>query len=345
MHIPRYFVDLPEDRSPRRWDPHDGPLAERPDTRFFGAAFTEMEKTLRDANIDVVVTWDLERLPRYGDQVVAVVLGDEVGAVPRYLDRVRAVFKSYGTRPALGAGPLRNPGLTGVSELAQCAVRWLKWLPGGAVHTHLLLRRRLRREAAPAPVSVIPLGTFNQLDIAVTPIEARPIDVFFAGSIEHEESWGDRLSPKGRCRREMLAAVEQLRRGRPGLRLDIRVTSGFRASASAPAGEYSRALMNARVCLAPRGTSVETFRVLEGLRAGCVVIAERLPRHWFYDGAPLIQLDRWSALETLLPLDDPKELRRRHERALEWWRARCSEAAVGRFIAERLNGLAPRSGA
>ena len=48
--------------------------------------------------------------------------------------------------------------------------------------------------------------------------------------------------------------------------------------------------MDARVCLAPRGASVETFRVLEGLRAGCVVVGERLPGHWFYDGAPVIQL-------------------------------------------------------
>jgi hypothetical protein len=99
--------------------------------------------------------------------------------------------------------------------------------------------------------------------------------------------------------------------------------------------------MNARVCLAPRGTSVETFRLLEGLRAGCVVVAERLPRHPFYDGAPILTLDRWDHLErTLWPvLEDPAELRRRHQASRAWWHERCSEEAVGRLVAERLNSL------
>ena len=87
--------------------------------------------------------------------------------------------------------------------------------------------------------------------------------------------------------------------------------------------------MDARVCLAPRGTSVETFRVLEGLRCGCVVVGERLPRFWFYEGAPIVQLDRWSDLpRALAPVSTTR-------RALEarspagrwcWWRTRCSAA-------------------
>jgi hypothetical protein len=338
---PRYFLDLPEDSTPRAWEPSSGARPERADTRYFARVFCEMEKTLRDPDIDVYLTWSSERLPAYGGRVVAVLLEDDGGRVPRYLGRVRAVFKCYGTTPALGTGPLRHPGLTGLLELAQCGVRWLRWLPGGARQARLVAGRRLRGRPAPS-VEVIPLGTFNQLDLPTVAIGDRRTDVFFAGSVEHRASLRGRLSPKTRARREMLAAVARLEQARPELRVEIWLTGGFEASAAASPAAYSRALMDARVCLAPRGTSVETFRVLQGLRAGCLVVAERLPSHEFYDGAPVMQIDRWSRLGALLGplLDDPDELGRRHAQALEWWDARCSEAAVGRFLAARLNASA-----
>ena len=338
--MPRYFLDIPENSAPVPWDPHSGPRPERADTRYFGVVFREMERSLHDPEIDVHLTWDPDRLPGYGNRVVAVLLGDEVGRIPRYVGRVRAVFKCYGTRPTLGTGPLRARGLTGLVNGAQYAVRWMRWLPGGAAHARLLLSRKLRGRPAPPAVGVIPLGTFNLLDLPLVPIDERPTHLFFAGSVEHRASLRHRLgSPKTRARSEMLAAVERLGRRRPDLRIDVRLMPGFDASAAAPGVDYSQALMNARICLAPRGTSVETFRVFEGLRSGCVVVGERLPPHWFYRGGPVIQLDRWSRLEDELGplLDDPAELRRRHVRALAWWRDHCSEAAVGRFLAEHLN--------
>jgi hypothetical protein len=334
--VPRYFLDLPEDSAPRRWDPHAGPRPERADTRYFAAAFVAMERELRDGDLDVVLTWDVRRLPLEGDRVVAVVLGDEGGRIPRYAGRVRAVFKAYGTRPALGAGPLRDRSLTGLADLAQYGVRWLRWLPGGAART----ARRLRREP-PGHVTTIPLGTFNQLELPIVAMHERRTDVVFAGSVEHAGSLRHRLAPKTRARREMLEATGELARRRPGLRVDLRLTEGFGASEASSPQAYSHALMDARVCLAPRGTSVETFRVLEGLRAGCLVVAERLPPHPFYAGAPVLQLDRWRELPELLEpiLDDEAELGRRHDAARRWWRERCSEEAVGRMMAEQLNHL------
>ncbi len=99
----------------------------------------------------------------------------------------------------------------------------------------------------------------------------------------------------------MVAAVESLAAHRPGLRTDIRLTSGFTSSEGAAEG-YSQALMDSRICLAPRGNSAETFRVLEGLRYGCVVVGERLPPFWFYENSPVIQLRTWSELESAVTL-------------------------------------------
>ena len=339
--MPRYFLDLPDSTAPLAWDPHTGPHPERADTRYFGGVFREMERTLVDPRLDIHLTWDSERLPSYGDRVVAVVLRDETGRIPRYTGRVRAVFKCYGSRPSLGSGPLRHPGPTGVLELAQYVVRWKRWLPGAVAHARLLAGRRLRGRPAPPPIEVIPIGTYNQIELPMLGIDERPTDLFFAGSVDHRRSLRRLVSPKTRSRREMLAAVRRLGRLRPRLSLDMRVTDGFAASAAGSPEVYSRALMDSRVCLAPRGTSVETFRVLEGLRAGCIVVAERLPPHDFYAGAPILTLDRWRDLErTLGPvLDDPAELRRRHIEALAWWTEHCSEEAIGRRMAERLNSL------
>lgn len=138
----------------------------------------------------------------------------------------------------------------------------------------------------------------------------------------------------------MVAAVESLAARRPGLRPDVRLTQGFTASERAAAG-YSQALMDSRICLAPRGNSAETFRVLEGLRCGCVVVGERLPPFWFYEGSPVVRLRSWGELEGVVApiLDDPGEMARLHGESLAWWRERCSEQAVGRFLAERLNRL------
>ncbi|MBN1529331.1 MAG: hypothetical protein JW895_09750 [Thermoleophilaceae bacterium] len=334
--MPRYFLDLPEEPAPIPWEVHAGPRPERADTRYFGAAFAAMERGLRDPDIDVYLTWDTERLPAYGPRVVAVLLGDEAGRIPRYAGRVRAVFKSYGLRPQPGTRLRGASPVTAALELAQRSVHWLRWLPGGARQA----RARLTRAGQPG-VMLIPLGTYNQVDLPVTPIAERPTDLFFAGSVEHEAGLRYRLaSPKARSRREMIEAVDLLARGRPGLRTDIRLTEGFTSSEDAAEG-YSQALMDARVCLAPRGNSAETFRVFEGLRAGCVVVSERLPRFWFYDGGPILQIDSWSQLGDVVEplLDDPAELERLHAASLDWWREKCSEEALGRLMAERLNRL------
>ena len=101
---------------------------------------------------------------------------------------------------------------------------------------------------------------------------------------------------------------------------------------------YSDLLAQSCLCVVPRGNSPETFRFFEALRAGCIVVCEALPGHWFYKGAPVITLDRWSDLSRVVPslVGDPQELERLQLASLRWWRERCSEEAVGRYMADHV---------
>ncbi len=70
-------------------------------------------------------------------------------------------------------------------------------------------------------------------------------------------------------------------------------------------------------------------------------MTEALPSRWFYDGAPAIQITDWSKLEGILEkLSENKRLmQEKHQESLNWWKTKCSEAAVGAYIAEKLNSL------
>jgi hypothetical protein len=105
------------------------------------------------------------------------------------------------------------------------------------------------------------------------------------------------------------------------------------------AQEYSAALMNSRIALCPRGNFDETFRLFESARAGCVLVSEPLPRRWYYDGAPITQLTRWSELtQTLRQLTaDPSALANNARQAHQWWLDSCSEAAIAKYVLKHLD--------
>lgn len=143
----------------------------------------------------------------------------------------------------------------------------------------------------------------------------------------------------------MIHEVERLGTSQPDLRIKLHVTSDFaphvqmyeRENADVmDADTYSAHMMNARICLAPRGTSPETFRYFEGLRAGCIVITDTMPDHWFYADSPAVEIDDWRTLgEVVLSvLRDPDRLQDMHEKSLQWWDERCSETALAAFITE-----------
>jgi hypothetical protein len=340
----RYFVCLEGGAAPIPWDLSDEDDVPRLDCVYFGRALRRMEPRLRSERLTFYLTWDIEALPTYGDDVVALVLGDEDSHRPRYADDVLAVFKCYGARPPIGSNPLRQRTRLSTLILAQDLRRHLRHVGDDLrAGRRVLAGRRLQR------VEHIPLGYYNQLDLPLTEFDARSTSVLFAGSLELRER--SPLSPrhwlrmpKPVARQQMLEAVRRFEQRRPEASVSVRLTPTFLSTTRADADAYSRELMDAKVCLVPRGASVETFRYFEALRYGCVVVCERLPSTWFYDGSPAVVVDRWNELPAVLErlLADPGALRERHAASLAWWRERCSEDALGAFMAGRLNAATGR---
>ena len=328
MAATTFYSCLGPDRLPEPLTPPaaiDGQV----DTRYFSRALAAMDRELQPGGLTVYLTFDTKALPSYGDDVVAVLIGDEWARVPDYLPRVRAVFRNLSARPNLGA-PIRSPaGLSALLPAGRAAIRGLP--------------ARFRHVGGPSPATQIelPIGTFNVLDLPLTPFAERGADVFFAGSVAHAPgrlaALKAKVKPKDLTREAMLRAVDRLRE-RPGVAVDVHVTGSFKESAAADPGEYSRALMDSRLALVPRGATTETHRFFQALKYGCVPVTDTVPPVWFYEQAPVVRLRHWDELEGVVLdlLADPERLEGLHRRALSWWETACSEDAVGRYMARML---------
>jgi hypothetical protein len=339
----RFVNCIDRDRPPREWTPPVR-IEEHIDTWYFGPALEAMDRELAVDGLTVYLTFDRRALPTYGDDVVVVLLGDESAVVPEYVDRVRAIFRNHSGRPALGCNPLAWPSVaTFAAVLSAARVAW-RSAPSRAALARAQLSAARGRGRPPAPQIELPLGAYNALDLDPKPMPERRWDMFFAGSLVQDPAPSARLKarvlPKSLSRDAMLRNVERLVRDSKAT-AEVRLTEGFPQSAASDPEDYSRALMDARLALAPRGATPETFRFFQALKYGCIIVTDAIPPIWFYERAPMVRLRHWDELEdAVLPLlADPGRLEALHRQSLAWWDAACSEAAVGRFMAHTLNSL------
>jgi hypothetical protein len=341
---PRYFVVGYGNKTPRDWSPGNWDRSWPHDCRYYGQVFLEMEKTLQVPNLRIYMTWDVNWLPEYGENVVVALIGDEWGLVPRYARHVRAIVKTHrGAFPFLGIR------------------RWwpfdrLRFLMLIKYLRNLVLHARSRVAAArtpadwPSPVHrkpliiSAPLGYAFLEDVPMKTMHERPYHCFFAGSVDTalgRHSYRKWLrTPKEIARAELLRAVEALQKKDPRFRFDGRVVSlASMVDKSSDGRTYSQRMMDSKICLAPRGTIVDTWRFFEGVRSGCLVITEPLPDEYYYKNAPVIQIDDWRELESVIQpfLEDDDILETWRQRTLEYWRERCGEAAFGAYLAECIN--------
>ncbi len=344
----RYFVCLAGQHKTVPLDP----FTYRPDMYpkfveidYLAGTFQAVEQS-ELKSLTFYVTWDVDELPTYGDDVVVILMGDEWCRFPSYLGKVRAVFRSHANWP-MYTGNLAN-GVTygNIISGAQLLRLHLLGLPGRLRY----LLKRFVRGYKPTKTHLIPLGYANQLALPTAPLQKRVTDVSFMGSINNELPSKRSLkywlrSPKTAAREQMLKNARELQK-RPELNVYLQGTEQFSGnllnSASQVEAEkirYSEKMMDTKICLVPRGSSLETFRLFEAVRYGCIAICEHLPKRWYYSGLPAVQIDNWNDLERVVDelLGDSQRLERLHQDALRYWETRCSEAALGRYLVAQLS--------
>jgi hypothetical protein len=309
-----------------------------------------MERHLDREGLTIYVTWRTDVLPSYGPDVVAVVMGDEWGRYPLYTNRVRAVFKMLGTDFPFEARPFHTP----LQLTAVTALKYLRTQLHRVPNQVQAWRNRWRSgDGGTTPIFDVPIGYVNQDDLPLKPLSERQHDLYFSGSVSNAKfSWYSPQywlrTPKDVARSRLVNAMRQLREDRPDLNILLDVKDAYVPNAEteteSPERSYSKLMMDTRICPVPRGTRLETGRLYEAMRYGCVLVTEPLPNRWFLRGVPAITVHDWHELPELVSnlVADRSLLKRLHRAARAWWTTRCSETAVGRYIAERLESLGDR---
>lgn len=286
-------------------------------------------------------------LPEYGAHVVAVLLQEERCKTPIYGRQVRAVLRNLHSRPFLGYRP--SHCLTGgVTRLE--AVLTFEYLRD--TYTSLRSRYVFRHTPAELPPPVrrdlrvipLPLGYHSQVELPQIPMGERPLDTFFVGQVRQEgfATPYQRYisSSKVQARKQIWAVLQELQKeGR--WHMDL---GDIAANQSRSAGEaftsYSEKMMQSRICVAPRGSMADTFRSFEGLRAGCLVVANPLPKDRFlYPRAPLLIVDHWREIGGILTkyARDVDALEAWRAKGLAWWHDHLRPEVMARYVSGALN--------
>ncbi len=307
-----------------------------------------MEKQLHTGNYKFIITRDMKRLPEYGENIIALLMCDEWARPPLYAHKVGYVLNTYGYK---FQNYLSNPLFSRYNTIKLFKTIWIQYnrIP-------YLINYAINSAIHPAKkrLFAIPMGYFKHEIVPFKAINDRPIDLHFAGSIyatgekytNHVAKFFKKwmTSPRNYARQQLSACLTEFQAKRPGLSIVNRILDGFAKGLNRY--EYSLEMMDTKVCLAPRGSSLETYRLFEAMRTGCVVVADKLPQQWFYEGAPALYVEDWSELESVVAplLNDPARLQDLSEKSLAWWKQVASPLAVAKRISSEITSNEQLSG-
>ncbi len=314
---------------------------------YFSKALAFMEEHLKISGLTFYLVWsDVKELPTYGKDVIAIVVGDEWCRVPKYFHKVKATFKCYGIDQKLESNFICNPSYLNFLTTIQFISNWFMKLPNILNYILQISKFIFTLDRTKHPIYDVPLGYANQLDLSVKSFDERIYDISFLGSVSHRKYsvWNPKYwlkTPKQFSRQSMILLLQGVIQKHPEFKVELSFTDNFGASLDTDAHVYSEKMMNTKICLIPRGTSLETFRFFEAIRYGCIAITEGLPSRWFYDGNPAIQLKDWEELEMTLEnlLSDRQLMQKKSQESLDWWNSKCSESSVGYYMSQKINEL------
>lgn len=350
MPINTYAVCLSNQSQIIPFDPFNYRQADYPgfiEIDYLAGAFQTLERDSDIEGITFYITWNVNNVPTYGNQIVVILMGDEWCRFPSYLGEVRAIFRAHSNWPVYTGNSTGGLSYNNLIALVQFIRLHLIGLPG---RIKFLTKRHTHSSKNDYRTYTIPLGYANQLELPLLPFEKRTTDVSFMGSTANTLPPKTSLrhwiqSPKTVARTQMLNNVQHLQQNHPKLTVHIKSIEEFAGnllghglSVEEEKIRYSGALMDTKICLVPRGSSLETFRLFEAMRYGCIAICDRLPSRWYYEGLPAIQIDHWDELEDVVKalINNPERMRHLHQSAQVYWQTACSEAILGRFIAKQL---------
>lgn len=290
----------------------------------------------KSENTKFIITGNLKELPEYGENIIAVLMWDEWCRPPLYAHKVGYVLSTYGFR---FDNYLSKPIFSVYNAIKAFKTVWiqynrLRFLLNFKVKTAFLPKKKRLLE--------IPLGYYKHEKVPYKNFDERTNEVHFAGSIyASSEKYKNPIakffkalitSPRNFARGKLVENLSQIQQAYPSVKITHHCFKGFGEGLSRKA--YSEELMNTKICLAPRGSSLETYRLFEAMRSGCVVIADRQPRKWCYENLPVVFIDDWSDLENtlLLLLNDQKRLSDLHQKTLNWWSEIASPQAAAKHI-------------
>ena len=218
-------------------------------------------------------------------------------------------------------------------------------------HQYYAVFKSYLSEASSSPnVFPLPLGYVKDVpELPVKPVNERKYNVFFRGNLNvnrlpfYKSFSFLRYLPDGmrgeRFLRDQLVKVKNDYSNYFPQSI-ICFNNSFKSGLTP--SEYSEILSDSKVVLCPAGfSSSECFRHYEAMRAGCVIVSEKLPDNELYNGSPIIQINSWSEGLTIVNklIQDPAQMHKIHHEALLWWRDRWSEAATANYIRSKLFDL------
>lgn len=204
-----------------------------------------------------------------------------------------------------------------------------------------LIFKVLLKEDSIENIHYFPLGYANGTQNKVIPINERGFNVFFIGQLGRSRiDLYKHLAKKNFINDNILLLLKKyIKKDLSNLFEDsfIKFTTNFGEGLNID--QYNQMLNNSKIVICPYGAvTEETFRHYEAMRAGCVVVTLKMPDIFVYKNSPIIQIDNWRDLEGTIKklLKNPGLMEDIHYKTLSWWKEKCSEKSVAKYLYEKI---------